>query len=1220
MIAGALAIGLFAPAFLSLAITMLIGLPIMGAISHAAIRPLMSTSASRSSSSSADSFRRQDEKEGSKSNNPVFDALVVKLRDSHIRVVTDWKKAQKIIDELPEQYSVFKGKDSTVYGFVHEGIIYLNPSYDRVDIPIHEYTHLWAEVLRQRNSGEWKNIVSLLKKEKELWKEVKKNYPHLKDDDEIADEVLATFSGRHGAAKLNDPQYRNLKSDGLFEALITALERFWKNVAEFFNMHYENKEDIADRVLSDMLRGVNPLESVVDGKKADARIRTAMEINNNNNSKTVMEDNYPQEERDRLVSKLQQSTKDALLPYLNNPSNEKKRGLIGKILQDPVDGNYWAGSNRDNATVLKLLWHSLDADFQKENQQIDQSIKERVREWSFMNYRENRQYLQKIRDIVAPYADNSETPYIVFLQDPVDVNLDRKTVGIFIEPSQDVDEDAVFIKYQKPSGTGVQLVPYSYNFTNDGVLEHFDHFTTKELSEVYNKVKDMSLRHTIVPITYKENYSRDPLNPKNQPVAFFSKELDNELVEFLEDTQTVDSVVSSGFVQSNNLWKQADYNAFHGALYETSRYLTNRNAIIQTGEQQFDIYFEESSKANINEYLEQSVNLSENGVNAMDKLTKFHGGESKDVADRNDMRHIIFNDRDKAGKFLRDYLNREKLSISIVKDLISSKKHNIAPEDKALLDTYITERGGNDVKDRLQIADKFMNDIMIQMNIPTLADEFTHEQYVSDVLSNIAKNEPYPEIQYHGEEAKQILSKILASAKDNDKGTVYAAYSGSTGMYKDGEKYVAFDNSTNDCWVEEFREEEGAAKWLTTDISAEDIQREEEERLNSSQDNGESATIDDIKGLIKSYEGDEDTEIFFRCEVPIHENKSGEFDNKLNNKENSAPISVGLTYRPCYNAISVLYEHTLAGHSSDFSTILGLDERDLKQEEITSIHKALSADIEKYGKLSPVSITEADGLSDDDEEEEEIEYVVRHSEDLPDERAAEIAEWSDSMEGFTKDYHPWFIEWEDAVRYAVTLSEETYKSLEKRAGHADKEDRYLSDEKINDQYKGYKVNGIKFYKQVQPDAWSGVVDLEFPNADHPDFDSSMCNPFISYDKKGERIAFDNWLPDDVYKPLCDTIRSEHIKYAAVRAFADRVNDMSSHAHYNEEQRMALQDYLEPFGDDKGAKLNAINDLRTAAMDEEDMQNVELKWVDDAQIESNELLDGKVRTDGYGRGF
>ena len=63
-----------------------------------------------------------------------------------------------------------------------------------------------------------------------------------------------------------------------------------------------------------------------------------------------------------------------------------------------------------------------------------------------------------------------------------------------------------------------------------------------------------------------------------------------------------------------------------------------------------------------------------------------------------------------------------------------------------------------------------------------------------------------------GEEAQKVLGEILESER-RSRSLTFPAHTGAQGYFRDGAKYVAFDNSTNDCWVEEFRTKIGAEKW-----------------------------------------------------------------------------------------------------------------------------------------------------------------------------------------------------------------------------------------------------------------------------------------------------------------------------------------------------------------------------------------------------------------------
>lgn len=84
----------------------------------------------------------------------------------------------------------YLGDLNRIAGFTFKGTIYIDPRIATAETTLHEYTHLWAEVLRQRNPQEWQNIVQMMKETPEVWNYVIQNYPHLKTHDQIADEAL----------------------------------------------------------------------------------------------------------------------------------------------------------------------------------------------------------------------------------------------------------------------------------------------------------------------------------------------------------------------------------------------------------------------------------------------------------------------------------------------------------------------------------------------------------------------------------------------------------------------------------------------------------------------------------------------------------------------------------------------------------------------------------------------------------------------------------------------------------------------------------------------------------------------------------------------------------------------------------------------------------------------------------------------------------------------
>ena len=178
--------------------------------------------------------------------------------------------------EITDHVRFFKTKNGEAYGFTVGGKIYYDPRIANAETPVHEYAHLWASALKANNAKEWKNVVELMKGTK-VWEEVKKTYPELETDDEIADEVLATYSGRRGAERLREEMRKAAaEGDGVMgkaeavsalQRVKRAIDRFWKAVADFLHIHYTSAEEVADRVMKDLLDGVDP-RSMMDGGKS----------------------------------------------------------------------------------------------------------------------------------------------------------------------------------------------------------------------------------------------------------------------------------------------------------------------------------------------------------------------------------------------------------------------------------------------------------------------------------------------------------------------------------------------------------------------------------------------------------------------------------------------------------------------------------------------------------------------------------------------------------------------------------------------------------------------------------------------------------------------------------------------------------------------------------------------------------------------------------------
>lgn len=128
------------------------------------------------------------------------------------KVLDASEKRTKSIREQRVQF--FRTSSGEAYGFTVGSKIYIDPRIATSETPIHEYAHLWAEALRKANPKEWQNVVELMKECKTVWEQVMKEYPELKTDDEIAEDIL--------------------------------------------NIHFTSAEEVADKVMYDLLNKVKP--------------------------------------------------------------------------------------------------------------------------------------------------------------------------------------------------------------------------------------------------------------------------------------------------------------------------------------------------------------------------------------------------------------------------------------------------------------------------------------------------------------------------------------------------------------------------------------------------------------------------------------------------------------------------------------------------------------------------------------------------------------------------------------------------------------------------------------------------------------------------------------------------------------------------------------------------------------------------------------------------
>ncbi|MEE0237615.1 MAG: LPD38 domain-containing protein [Bacteroidales bacterium] len=183
--------------------------------------------------------------------------------DMHSVPVTEEMKAS-VIEGQP---MFMKRPNGKVYGWTDGKKIYLTKDGFNPNTRVHEYTHLWAKAMMQKNPKGWQSIKDLLRGTP-IWNEVinDANYSSIHhDEDMVASEALSRISGTKNAAKLErmaqqmideaKGTMRKLEAQGLIQRIKDALNEFWSWVGtNLFGIEkFDSVEQVTDRVLWDLM-------------------------------------------------------------------------------------------------------------------------------------------------------------------------------------------------------------------------------------------------------------------------------------------------------------------------------------------------------------------------------------------------------------------------------------------------------------------------------------------------------------------------------------------------------------------------------------------------------------------------------------------------------------------------------------------------------------------------------------------------------------------------------------------------------------------------------------------------------------------------------------------------------------------------------------------------------------------------------------------------------
>ena len=192
--------------------------------------------------------------------------------------------------KITDHVQFMKTPSGTLYGWTVGGKIYLTKDGLNPNTPIHEYTHLWAQAMKERNKEGWQSVKELLR-DTPVWDEVLKDKIYqdiLDDEDAIASEALSRISGQKNAEKMEAEARKMIdeakdyvdkaKAISLLERMKSALKKFWNWVGKdlFGIKKFSSVDEITDRVLYDLTNGTD-LKGAASEKVEKQQVSTGSE-------------------------------------------------------------------------------------------------------------------------------------------------------------------------------------------------------------------------------------------------------------------------------------------------------------------------------------------------------------------------------------------------------------------------------------------------------------------------------------------------------------------------------------------------------------------------------------------------------------------------------------------------------------------------------------------------------------------------------------------------------------------------------------------------------------------------------------------------------------------------------------------------------------------------------------------------------------------------------
>ena len=396
-----------------------------------------------------------------------------------------------------------KTPSGTLYGWTVGGKIYLTKDGLNPNTPIHEYTHLWARAMKERNKEGWQSVKELLR-DTPVWDEVlkDKNYQDILDDeDAIASEALSRISGQKNAEKMEAEARKMIdeakdyvdkaKAISLLERMKNALEKFWNWVGKdlFGIKKFSSVDEVTDRVLYDLTNGTD-LKGVASEKVEKQQVSTDSEEERAIIERAKEDGFYmkaPNGEPTRLTEKQwaqvrTKAFKSWFGDWENNPSEASKvvdENGEPMVFYHNTNNNFSVFDSKRNGTHTDAGWLGDGFYFYGDENEgsgygnIKMGVFLNVRDPYYATSEENNQLAEaNSRDMSVDFRENLEEEGY----DGVFYNGDLRQEAVVFEPNQiksatdnngEFSQESDDIRYRESKGSSERTLVGIHNISAD---------------------------------------------------------------------------------------------------------------------------------------------------------------------------------------------------------------------------------------------------------------------------------------------------------------------------------------------------------------------------------------------------------------------------------------------------------------------------------------------------------------------------------------------------------------------------------------------------------------------------------------------------------------------------------------------------------------------------------------------------------------------------------